>query len=523
MESVVILLKWPEKLDSQDPKRFETNARTLRYQALGRACKEKKITSLMVAHHGDDQAETILMRLSNNRLRSGLQGMQSVEWIPECEGIYGIYHSGHTPLHHLGEYLPFPVEQGGIQILRPLLDFPKSRLIATCENKNVNWAEDQTNQIRTLTSRNAIRHIYKNYQLPQALSIESLVEVSLQMQKRIDSHRTYARALLDQCLMRFDIQFGYLVIRFPPYPALLSRPIETDSDRSEAKNNAYCLIERIADMVTPRAKVPVGQVAPAVGRIYPELADEETESADEVMSGRKNYSVCKVWWRFQDKPSPFDDSSDVSIDLSRPNSREWILARQPLDGFEKKHQQICVIDPPSETVLRGTHSSPPEDACPLFDGRFWIRLRSNTDDSLLLRMFDKEDMRHLPPPQRSIKEALTFSLRASEKVQPKHFIQAALSLLPSFDTRFTLPAVFRQNSTTGEETLVGFPTLDVHINGVGSPQSICEWSVQYKKIDFGNRTAADIIVPGITHKRIAAEVRKLIRQRRNIARRSVVR
>jgi tRNA(Ile)-lysidine synthase len=67
------------------------------------------------------------------------------------------------------------------------------------------------------------------------------------------------------------------------------------------------------------------------------------------------------------------------------------------------------------------------------------------------------------------------------------------------DVRFTLPAVFRVDSTTGKESLVGFPTLGVSMNTLGAPTDVCEWSVRYKKIDTGRRSAEDIVVPGISH------------------------
>jgi tRNA(Ile)-lysidine synthase TilS/MesJ len=82
MESSILTISWPEDVDMQNFHRFETAARTGRYQALGRACRDRKIQALMLAHHGDDQAETVMMRLANNRLRTGLKGMQPVEWIP---------------------------------------------------------------------------------------------------------------------------------------------------------------------------------------------------------------------------------------------------------------------------------------------------------------------------------------------------------------------------------------------------------------------------------------------------------
>jgi tRNA(Ile)-lysidine synthase len=499
MEATVLPLTWPKDFDLTDLKRFETDARALRYQALGRACRDLKITSLMVAHHADDQAETVMMRLANNRLRSGLQAMQSVDWIPECEGIYGVHHSGKSQRPNTSLNIPFPVEQGGIQILRPLLGFEKDRLIATCKEKEVAWAEDQTNQIQTLTSRNAIRHIYKNHKLPEALNIRSLVDVSLKMQERIKWHRTYAKKLFDQTLIKLDIQTGCLVVRFPPFSSLLPRPIETVADKIQAKNTAYCLVERVAELVTPRPKAPLSQLAGTISRIYPELEKLEDEDAsghwNEVR--KKTYCVFSVLWRFWDQPTPFPEHKEQGIDLSIPHPREWLLTRQPLDAVERVDPTNHIVFPPS------TLSSQRRSPFQLFDGRFWIRIVNHTTDTMVLRVFQKTDFRHFPTYQQN-----RLKVHDSDPGRPYRFISAAFDLLKPADLRFTLPALFRRDATSGTETLIGFPTLDVRMDGFGAPPEICEWTVRYKKIDFGRRTAADIIVPGSSRKEITAEERR---------------
>ncbi|KAF1841052.1 uncharacterized protein K460DRAFT_410444 [Cucurbitaria berberidis CBS 394.84] len=504
MEATILPLTWPKDVDPLDPRRFETEARALRYQALGRACKEKKVHMLMVAHHGDDQAETVMMRLANNRLRSGLRAMQSVEWIPECEGIYGVYHSGKAQKQDTRLNVPFPIEQGGIQILRPLLAFEKSRLIATCEENGIVWAEDRTNQMQTLTARNAIRHIYKNHKMPEALSIKSLVAVSLNMQKRIESHKAHARKLFDLCPIKLDVQTGCLLVRFPPLSSLLARPIETETDKTEAKDNAYCLIERVAALVTPKLKAPLGQIAGIIDYIYPELETSEGLglSASERENTIKYCCVYGLWWRIWGKRSPFEVPED-GFHRAQIHPREWLLTRQPLRNDPVNH----IIYPPSNiTVPITTHTtSRPRETYRLFDGRFWIRLRNHTADTLTLRVFNKEDMRHLPTAQEEIggyqEDVLT-------NVRPHRFISAAFALLKPYDLRFTLPAVFRTDSATGEETLVGFPTLDVRMHGFGEPESVCEWSVHYKKIDFGNRSVGDTIVPGCSRLNMVVEERR---------------
>ncbi|KAI0613591.1 Mitochondrial tRNA(Ile)-lysidine synthetase [Pyrenophora tritici-repentis] len=497
MESTILPLTWRDEFDS---KRFETEARTLRYQALGRACRDMKITSLMVGHHADDQAETVMMRLSNYRLRSGLQAMQRVEWIPECEGIYGVYHSGRGQKPDPDLDIPFLVEQGGIQVLRPLLGFEKARLIATCEEKKVGWAEDQTNQIQSLTSRNAIRHLYKNYRLPQALSVPSLVDLSIHMQERINWHKDSAHELLDQCLFKLDIRTGRLVVRFPPFSALLPRPIKTEADMNVARNTAYWLIERVAELVTPKFKAPLAQLSASIEHIYPEMEQQEdVEASGHWNTVRKtNYNVYSIWWRFWDQPTPFPKHKEDGINLSLPHLREWMLTRQPLSESEKTDGSSYFEYPPRGTSS-ADHVPLRKESYRLIDGRWWIRIRNLLpDDTLILRMFHKSDLEHSPRLKSSKKQIDDTDTR-----HPYRYMAAALSLLDPPDLRFTIPAVFRKHAKTGVETIVGFPTLDVRVDGFGQPDDVCEWNVRYKKINLGpTQSMGDVVVPGISRKDI---------------------
>lgn len=520
MDSTVLTLQWPEGFDPADVKRFESEARALRYRALGRACRSKGITTLMVAHHADDQAETILMRLANNRLRSGLQGMQNIEWIPECEGMYGVYHSGGHQRPDTGLNIPFPVEKGGIQIVRPLLTFEKSRLIATCEDYGVKWAEDKTNAIPTLTSRNAIRHIYKNHQLPEALSIESLVKTSKHMQHRIAVHKKDVEDLFHKTLIKLDIQTGSLFVRFPPFSALLDSPIDSKSRMNEARNNAYLLLERVAELVSPKPKSPIGKLASAIDNIYPELAeaeerhdvteDQEAGSVVHVSKDRRwaaslkrSYSVFGVWWRLWDKPSPFPYEPEDDVDPAHPHPRTWLLTRQPLQAGEADDLATQLVFPPSAFAARGERFVGARETYRLFDGRFWIRIHNHTLDTMIIRMFKQTD-HHQAPTALSEQNKLI----RNNHVRPYRYISAALELLKPYDIRYTIPALFRKDHETGEESLVGFPTLNVRMHGFGPPHG-CAWDVRYKKIDPGShRSMGDIVVPGLSRRDIEAEEKR---------------
>lgn len=73
---------------------FESLARKHRYQALGRACKNYNIGALLLAHHEDDQMETMIMRLASGHRGRLLRTTKSGVGIPECEGMYGLHQSG---------------------------------------------------------------------------------------------------------------------------------------------------------------------------------------------------------------------------------------------------------------------------------------------------------------------------------------------------------------------------------------------------------------------------------------------
>lgn len=90
-------------------------ARQARYELMAAACAARGITTLVLAHTLDDQAETVLMRLMHG---SGLKGLA---------GMVGIS------------------ERDGLRLVRPFLDVPKVRLVATCVARGWPFAQDPSN------------------------------------------------------------------------------------------------------------------------------------------------------------------------------------------------------------------------------------------------------------------------------------------------------------------------------------------------------------------------------------------
>jgi tRNA(Ile)-lysidine synthase len=112
---------------------IEARARAGRYEALTDLCEEYGIEDLLLAHHQNDQAETVLLQLLRGSGVAGLSGMPSSRKINQ-EG------------------------QGnqGITLWRPLLDQSRQELEAYAKEHKLKWIEDPSNQ-DTKYRRNAVR------------------------------------------------------------------------------------------------------------------------------------------------------------------------------------------------------------------------------------------------------------------------------------------------------------------------------------------------------------------------------
>lgn len=94
-------------------------ARDARYRLLGGWCRANGVLHLLLAHHREDQAETVLQRLGAG---SGLDGLAAM-----------------APL----------AERAGMRLLRPCLDVPRGRLRATALAHGLDWVEDPSNRDET--------------------------------------------------------------------------------------------------------------------------------------------------------------------------------------------------------------------------------------------------------------------------------------------------------------------------------------------------------------------------------------
>ena len=95
-------------------------ARAARYRMLGDAAREAGASHVLTAHTLDDQAETVLIRMSRG---SGLTGLGAMSRL--------------APLPSTGF--------DEITLVRPLLDIPKTRLVATLRAEKISYVDDPSN------------------------------------------------------------------------------------------------------------------------------------------------------------------------------------------------------------------------------------------------------------------------------------------------------------------------------------------------------------------------------------------
>lgn len=155
-------LKLPVAVGCADVKAFaqkskvsvEMAARELRHDFLARIARERKLATIALAHHADDQVELFFLRLLRGAGGEGLAGMK---W---CS--------------------PSPAGKN-LKLVRPLLGFSKAELLAVVRENKIRFREDASNASGDFL-RNRIRSellplLQKKYQPGLAKTVLRLMEI----------------------------------------------------------------------------------------------------------------------------------------------------------------------------------------------------------------------------------------------------------------------------------------------------------------------------------------------------------
>lgn len=542
LRSIVLRIDWSDLLgpdvDPSHQPNIESLARTLRYRVLGSFFSKQNVMSLFFGHHRDDQYETILMRLLSGHGYRGLQGIRRANSIPECYDMCGAHKSGlvddQLRIHpflkfsppgremralrsrlklestlpgfeqfrsHLGindlssrfpgqlqrdfdvglPYLPpLSVENGGITIYRPLLEFDKARLIATCEANDVPWYEDHTNVDATLTTRNALRKLCKDHHLPRALQKPSILTLAERSRQKVQDEEDEASRIIHHqgTVVDFDPNVGSLLVDLPSLHigrerrGRYNQPARDEARRGRQRLLAAIITRKMIDFVTPDKHLPpISNLENTARRLFPFLYTDEP--AAQLGSGdRKAFSIAGV--QFEPIPSY--------------KSTRWFISRAP---FSSNFLRAVTAKPELMSQRPKWVSSPnplPWEAASdpawktwktalLWDGRFWIRLNS----------CDRRNGLYLLPLMASHTKAFKAALDPKERAR----CEKLLKYHAPGKVRYTLPGIYaverRSDSQAGIGTpernmmLLALPTLGVHIAGL---EQWVRYDARYKHVDM---------------------------------------
>ncbi|KAL2011584.1 hypothetical protein VTN00DRAFT_4302 [Thermoascus crustaceus] len=519
----ILELEWPSPDSVSKLSAFETHARRLRFQALGQACRDNRIETLLMGHHRDDNVETTLWRLCSGARGAGLTGIPQVARIPECHGLYGVSESGlvavlrgkqlissssssegggggrkdRPPLRvdeskneaymHLNIHSPqqenreniikdtLPTATGGIFICRPLLSVPKTRLIDTCNENNIPFVTDPTNFDPTLTPRNAIRSLLSSKRLPRALEPPSILSLIQRSQDLVREASEASDQLLKECrLLEFNGRAGAMLVRFP------SSPEQTEDAAGDEKTSRTCKIQiqamtlrRITELISPFPEnhFPLKSFEKFVERVFPSDHHYHHHHPPplKTQQRRQAFTVGGVMFRPVVNTTTNDDNNDADT--------TWLLSRQPYMRHRLPEVRLDVPVPvPQQQQDRAEGPDYNYTPWTLWDNRYWLRLKlvPNRNQQHRDAATGVADKSHPQPPNTTTTIPITIrpfqptdlqkihqSLKQSDSSNPSSMDMDSLQSKLSHSAPGHIRFTLPMLTTT--EQPLALPTLDIRI------------------------------------------------------------
>ncbi|MGX7030533.1 tRNA lysidine(34) synthetase TilS [Vagococcus zengguangii] len=160
-----------EWLEPTSENGIEAAARQARYDFLLATAKEQQYDMLLTAHHGDDQVETLLIKLIRGSSLQNMVGIRPVSWRED------------------------------VKIVRPLLAFNKASIENWATNQHVPYWEDASNQ-----QDNYLRNRVRHHLVPQIANeaphyVEKWADFTNQLNLANDLIKTRVSELYPQCVV----------------------------------------------------------------------------------------------------------------------------------------------------------------------------------------------------------------------------------------------------------------------------------------------------------------------------------
>ena len=175
---------------------IEMAARELRYRWFGELCLEHGYAAVVVAHHADDNAETMVLNMVRGAGLKGLTGMKPVSSIPYVDGLL---------------------------LLRPLLTFTRKQIEGHAFAWKVPYREDKTNS-SVEYRRNSIRHeVFPLFERMNPSYVRTLNREMAYLNDASDIVEDWCRSQLPHVIARSEATWQSVPLTIS-IPSLLSIP-----------------------------------------------------------------------------------------------------------------------------------------------------------------------------------------------------------------------------------------------------------------------------------------------------------
>ncbi len=169
------LLVW--KHECTPTSNIQAMARDARYELMMRWCETNQVPYLLTAHHQDDQAETVLLRLARG------------------SGVYGL--AGMAARRELGQK---------VTLVRPLLHLQKALLIETLAQASIKWIEDPSNKNDSF-DRVKVRRFLENPPL-DGFKAARLADTATRLRRTRDALEFYEQQWLDNAVVFHEMGYA---------------------------------------------------------------------------------------------------------------------------------------------------------------------------------------------------------------------------------------------------------------------------------------------------------------------------
>lgn len=154
----------------------QAKARLARYQLMGTWCSQNNVKYLLTAHHQNDQAETLLLRLARG------------------SGVYGL--AAMAPVTSL------PGTQQQVKLIRPFLNVSKKRLVTYLRHRGVAWVDDPSNKALQF-DRVKVRELLTNPPL-EGFNVDRLAGTAARLRRTRDALEFYENEWMRRAVVFCD-------------------------------------------------------------------------------------------------------------------------------------------------------------------------------------------------------------------------------------------------------------------------------------------------------------------------------